>query len=348
MDVQPLPPDQLRIGDNDRRAVDQRLQRAVREGELTLGEYEERATLLYAARTRGELVPLTMDLVEVPSAPRRGAVRGEPRRRDRGARAARARRWFVGILGGDVRKGPVPQGETTVAVAVMGGVEIDLRQPDLPDEVVVTATAVMGGVEVIVPVGVEVDLRGFAVMGGREVDVEPAVPGAPVVRVNGYALMGGVEVGHGPAHQRVALGERNAASSLPAATGSTAVGGRRTGPGLGGAVMALGLVGALGLGVAATDAMAVMGGRTVSVPASLEPGSVVDLDVAVLMGGVEVVVPDGYRVEQGGLVVMGGTDCEACADVVDADAPLVRVDGYGAMGGVNIVRPDQAEADEDD
>jgi len=51
MDVQPLPPEQLRIGDTERRAVDTRLQRAVREGELTLGEYEERATLLYAART---------------------------------------------------------------------------------------------------------------------------------------------------------------------------------------------------------------------------------------------------------------------------------------------------------
>ncbi len=343
MDVHPVPPDQLRIGDSDRRVVDQRLQRAVREGELTLGEYEERATLLYAARTRGDLVPLTIDLAEIPSASRRGAVRGRPGRRDRAGRGGRARRWFVGILGADSRKGPMPEGETTVAVAVMGSVAIDLRQSELPGEVAVSATAVMGSVEVIVPVGVEVDLHGFAVMGSREVDVEPPVPGAPVVRVNGSALMGSVEVGHGPAGQRVVLGERSAASSLPARTGSTAVGGQRTGAGLGGAVLALGLVAALGAGVAATDAAAVMGGQTVMVPADLAPGTVVDLDVAVLMGGVEVVVPDGYRVEQGGLVVMGGTDCEACADTTEPTAPLVRIDGYGAMGGIEIVRPDQAD-----
>jgi len=344
MDVQPLPPDQLRIGDAERRAVDARLQRAVREGELTLGEYEERATLLYAARTRGELVPLTLDLAESPSQQAATEPRVEGRRR----RRSRVRRWFLGILGGDERVGPVAADEHTVAVAVMGGVKLDLRQAQLPDSVEVTATAVMGGVEVLVPVGARVDLSGMAVMGGRSVSTEPASPDAPIVHVRGYALMGGVDVKHGPKKERVALGERPT-GSLPVPAGATAVAPqRRTGAGLGGLVMALGLVGALGAGAAGTDAMAVMGGRTVSVPAGLDPGDVVEYDVGVLMGGVEVVVPGGYRVVQGGLVVMGGVDCDACGEIVDADAPVVRVDGYGAMGGISIVRPDQVDEDNDD
>lgn len=67
------------------------------------------------------------------------------------------------------------------------------------------------------------------------------------------------------------------------------------------------------------------------------------------MGGVEVVVPERYRIERGGLVVMGGTNCEACSQPPSGpDAPVVRVDSFGAMEGVNIVRPDQVELDEDD
>jgi len=343
MDVQPLPPDRLRIGDTERRAVDARLQRAVREGELTLGEYEERATVLYAARTRGELVPLTLDLAESPS--QQAAI--EPRVRGGGRSRSRVRRWFLGILGGDERVGPVAADEHMIAVGVMGGVKLDLRQAQLPDSVEVTATAVMGEVEVLVPVGARVNLSGMAVMGGRSVSTQPASPDAPIVHVRGYALMGGIDVKHGPEKERVALGE-HATGSLPVPAGATAVAPRRrTGARLGGLVMVLGLVGALGAGVAGTDAMAVMGGRTISVPTDLDPGDVVELDVGVLMGGVEVIVPDDYRVEQGGLVVMGGIDCGACAESADAGAPLVRVDGYGAMGGISIVRPGQAD-DEDD
>jgi hypothetical protein len=52
----------VRVGDTERRAVDTRLQRAHGEGMLTLGEYEERAALAWAARTRTELDALTRDL----------------------------------------------------------------------------------------------------------------------------------------------------------------------------------------------------------------------------------------------------------------------------------------------
>jgi hypothetical protein len=61
--------------------------------------------------------------------------------------------------------------------------------------------AVMGGIEITVPEGVEVDMTGFAFMGGRELKVAdvPVLPGSPVIRVRAYAVMGGIEVRSRPA-----------------------------------------------------------------------------------------------------------------------------------------------------
>lgn len=52
----------IRVGDAERRAVDDRLQRAHGEGRLTLVEYEERAATVWAARTQDDLDVVTSDL----------------------------------------------------------------------------------------------------------------------------------------------------------------------------------------------------------------------------------------------------------------------------------------------
>ena len=57
-DAQP----EIRIGDRERREVDARLQQAHADGVLTLVEYDERAALCWAARTRSDLDLLTRDL----------------------------------------------------------------------------------------------------------------------------------------------------------------------------------------------------------------------------------------------------------------------------------------------
>jgi hypothetical protein len=53
---------ELRASDADREAVVRRLRRAVGEGRLTVDEFDERAAAAYAARTLGDLDPLTTDL----------------------------------------------------------------------------------------------------------------------------------------------------------------------------------------------------------------------------------------------------------------------------------------------
>src|SRR5690606_14708362 len=62
----PVPPrrdaSKLRAADADRQQVAEQLRSAVDEGRLTLDEYDERLTAVYAAKTYGDLSRLTADL----------------------------------------------------------------------------------------------------------------------------------------------------------------------------------------------------------------------------------------------------------------------------------------------
>jgi hypothetical protein len=58
VDVQPNP----RVSDAERQSVARRLERALRDGRLTIVEYDERLQAAYAATARGDLEDLTEDL----------------------------------------------------------------------------------------------------------------------------------------------------------------------------------------------------------------------------------------------------------------------------------------------
>jgi hypothetical protein len=99
--------------------------------------------------------------------------------------------------------------------------------------------------------------------------------------------------------------------------------------------------------VTADDGLAVFGGRVVQVA----PGQD-QVEVGVLFGGVEVVVPDDARVDTEGLVIFGGTDCDqACSGT---GTRPVTVDARGGFGGVNVVTQteyanrDSGDRDDDD
>ena len=68
-----MPDPQLRAADADREAVAAVLGRALSDGRLTVDEYEERLAKAYAARTYGDLSPLTADLPSAGSARRASA-----------------------------------------------------------------------------------------------------------------------------------------------------------------------------------------------------------------------------------------------------------------------------------
>ncbi|MFW6331021.1 MAG: hypothetical protein ACOC3J_04780, partial [Gemmatimonadota bacterium] len=104
----------------------------------------------------------------------------------------------LAIMGGTRRAGTWAPPARIVGMAILGGVELDFRDAVLTEGVTeINCFAFWGGVEITVPPDVNVETRGFALMGGFEQEAElethPAA-GAATIRVNGFALMGGVNV----------------------------------------------------------------------------------------------------------------------------------------------------------
>ncbi|QFZ24853.1 DUF1707 and DUF2154 domain-containing protein [Saccharothrix syringae] len=186
----------MRASDADREKVAQVLQRAHGEGRLDLHELDERLASAYAAKTYGDLVPLTADLgIPSPALLPTPVQQHLPASRVGGTPgSANSFAFWSGVE----RRGDWVVPVTHNAVAIMGGVVIDLtRARFAQQETTINAYALMGGIEVIVPPDVTVRVDGIGFMGAFEDSThkgEPTVPGGPVVRVTGFAMMGGVEV----------------------------------------------------------------------------------------------------------------------------------------------------------
>ncbi|MFB7948314.1 DUF1707 domain-containing protein [Kitasatospora phosalacinea] len=191
---------ELRASDADRERVADLLRDAYAEGRLTADEHGERIEAAYNARTFGELEPLTRDLPSHPGAIRHNLTKAPleapapaPQPALPPARAESP--TMVAVFGGASRKGRWRVGSHLKAVAVFGGIEIDLTDAVFESpEVVIEVVTVFGGVEVRVPENVSLHGGGAGVFGGFEVrEQTSADPYAPVVRVKGAAVFGGVE-----------------------------------------------------------------------------------------------------------------------------------------------------------
>lgn len=192
---EPLPAEQRRASHADREQVAERLREAAGDGRLTVPELEERLEAALSARTYADLAPLTRDL-PATGAGAQPAVGSGSAAAPRRITGRPGRRWSVALMSGTDRRGRWAVGRRHSAVAVMGGVDLDLRDAELEaGETTIWAFALMGGVDVVLPADVVLDASGFGLMGGFDhVDrLPPAPPGAPVVRVRGVAVMGGID-----------------------------------------------------------------------------------------------------------------------------------------------------------
>ena len=81
-------------------------------------------------------------------------------------------------MGGTDRKGRWRIASRSTVINVMGGSDLDLRDALIDsNETVITVVSIMGGSDIVVPEGVEVELGGFALMGGNDLKVDgPAAP----------------------------------------------------------------------------------------------------------------------------------------------------------------------------
>ena len=169
----------LLIGDLDRQEADRRLQRAVRDGFLTLLEYDERSRTVWGARTRGQLAEAVADLPEQASPARRRRAPA-PRVLRRAAAAA-----LVALVaaGGVAVVGVVFDGGEPVPADGSTGLQQVYEVP--PGERRLDLDRLRDEVTIVVPDGTRVDLRAVARRGDVVCLLACAPEDEPVLRLSG-------------------------------------------------------------------------------------------------------------------------------------------------------------------
>ncbi len=98
----------------------------------------------------------------------------------------------LAMFGGFGKVPPPPGWRRQLAVAVLGGGELDLTHAEPAEDACLTAIALLGGIDIKVPEGTRVAMSGLSLLGGRDVKVPPG--DGPTVRVRAVAVLGGVSV----------------------------------------------------------------------------------------------------------------------------------------------------------
>jgi hypothetical protein len=113
-----------------------------------------------------------------------------------GTLSAMTQNTTVALMGGTRKNGRLTLGTRLTHAAVIGGMDLDLREAQFPPEgVTITKVSLVGGVSLVVRPEVRVEVGGFTLLGGTDVERRPDLPAdAPVVRVRAYGLVGGVRV----------------------------------------------------------------------------------------------------------------------------------------------------------
>jgi hypothetical protein len=194
--VGPIAGGNLRASDADRERVVAVLSTAYAEGRLSRDEHDERLSQAMAARTFDDLIPITHDLVVVsPSTQAVSPTAAQSYQVETSSATSEPER-LVAIFGGSTRKGKWRIRKHTQALAVFGGVDLDLREAIFEDPVVeISGLWMFGGLDIKVPAGIEVRDQVMGIFGGSDVtDLGDHQPGAPTLVIKGLALFGGVSV----------------------------------------------------------------------------------------------------------------------------------------------------------
>jgi hypothetical protein len=189
-------PSRLRISDEDRHRVAEVLRLAAGEGRIDFQELDERLEAAYAAKTYGDLVPITADLPTHP------AVQPSPPpvvRPSAPLTPASSYTSSVAIMSETRRQGAWLVPEHHTAFSMMGSVRLDLREAQFAArDVTIYANSIMGDVTIVVNAHTRVVVEGVAIMAdfseARAKVPAELTPDSPVVRVKGFALMAGVSV----------------------------------------------------------------------------------------------------------------------------------------------------------
>ena len=201
--IGPIAGGNLRASDADRDQVATLLSAAYAEGRLSREEHDERIDQLMAAKTFDDLLPITRDLVIVgPPAPVATPQSSSRFAIDTTGQNAESDK-MIAIFGGVTRKGRWRVRKNTHALALFGGMDLDLRDAIFEAPVVeISGFWCFGGLDIKVPEGIEIQDQTAGIFGGTDVrDIGDPAPGAPTLVIKGVSLFGGVSI-KGPKKRR--------------------------------------------------------------------------------------------------------------------------------------------------
>ena len=197
--VGPIAGGHLRASDADRDQVATVLSTAYAEGRLSREEHDERIDQLMAAKTFDDLLPITRDLVVVGTS--NPVATPQPTSHftiDTTGQSVDSDK-MIAIFGGATRTGKWRVRKNIQALALFGGIDLDLRDAIFEAPVVeISGFWCFGGLDIKVPEGIEVRDQTAGIFGGTDVsNIGDPAPGAPTLVIKGVSLFGGVSV-HGP------------------------------------------------------------------------------------------------------------------------------------------------------
>lgn len=195
---------ELRVSDAEREHVGQLLQRAVGLGMLSLGEFTERMDTALAAKTRGELNAVLIDLPGVrlvgqPAAPPSTFVNSSPAFTRQASGSNGASNVIRSRLSGVSRRGPWQVPPTLYLNNWLSGVTLDFTEAIMSTQVVeLRVDDFAGSINLIVPAEATVDLNGLELIGSsvnNKVRTGPPL-GALHLVVHGKIRFGSVTAKH--------------------------------------------------------------------------------------------------------------------------------------------------------
>jgi hypothetical protein len=89
-----------------------------------------------------------------------------------------------------------------------------------------------------------------------------------------------------------------------------------------------------------TNVVTVMAGAALDLRHAEIEGGEIEINAVSIMGGIEVIVPEGVEVELSGFALMGGNSGPKDS-AIPSGAPVVHVHAYSLMGGVGVSRKRQ-------
>jgi hypothetical protein len=97
--------------------------------------------------------------------------------------------------------------------------------------------------------------------------------------------------------------------------------------------------------VGSINAVGILGGDDIDLREAELEGGELTLNLFSVLGGANVYVPDSIEIEMGGFSILGGNEVKGSERLPRQGAPIVRIRGFGMLGGATIYRlPPQARS----